>query len=147
MTVSLGSNHAGRHRGAPPSRLDETGESEPLNCQLTALVNPLCLSTTCLLPTPDPLPDRERLVTAKVEDHLRQIVAEHPDATSKVLCDLLGAATDVVAVSETTMWRQLERMSITLKKALCASEQDRPDVIEAQKRFLRRVWWWRVSGS
>jgi len=68
---------------------------------------------------PDPLPGRERLVTGEAEDRLREIVGEHPDATLKVLCELLGSEAQV-AVSETTMWRQLERMTITLKKRRCA---------------------------
>lgn len=67
---------------------------------------------------PDPLPGRERLVSGDVEDRLRELVREHPDATLKVLCELLAAETDV-SVSETTMWRQLERMGITLKKKRC----------------------------
>lgn len=62
-----------------------------------------------------PLPGRERLVKHGVELELSRIVSEHPDATLNVLREMLQDATGV-AVSETTMWRQLLRMGITLKK-------------------------------
>ena len=60
-------------------------------------------------------PGRERLVQGKVERHLRGLVRQHPDATLNVLRELL-ADEGGVAVSETTMWRQLRRMGLTLKK-------------------------------
>jgi len=60
-------------------------------------------------------PGRERLVKGPVEKRLRRIVAQCPDATLNVLCELLGDDSGV-AVSETTMWRQLGRMGLTLKK-------------------------------
>jgi len=68
---------------------------------------------------PDPIPGRERLVTGDDEDRLRRLVREHPDATLIMLCELLARDAEVF-VSETTMWRQLERMGITLKKRRCA---------------------------
>lgn len=64
---------------------------------------------------PGTAPGRERLVKGKHEDRLRRLVREYPDATLNVLCELLADVTGV-SVSETTMWRQLERMDITLKK-------------------------------
>ena len=60
-------------------------------------------------------PGRERLGKGPVEKRLRRIVAQCPDATLNVLCELLGDDSGV-AVSETTMWRQLGRMGLTLKK-------------------------------
>lgn len=64
---------------------------------------------------PGAAPGRERLVKGEVEDVLRRLVREYPDATLNVFADLLADETGV-AVSETTMWRQFERMGITLKK-------------------------------
>lgn len=64
---------------------------------------------------PRPIPGRERLVKGKVEEKLRRVVARHPDATLVVLCELLADETGTT-VSETTMWRQLRRMGMTLKK-------------------------------
>ena len=90
---------------------------------------------------PVPIPGRERLIAGADEDHLAELVREHPDATLKVLCELLEAEAGIV-VSETTMWRQLKRMDITLKKTLHATERDRPDVVEARQRFFRRMLWW-----
>jgi transposase len=58
---------------------------------------------------------RARLVHADTEQRLLQIVRESPDATLNVLREVLADETGV-AVSETTMWRQLNRMGITLKK-------------------------------
>lgn len=64
---------------------------------------------------PDPLPGRDRLVSDEVEQRLHGLVRENPDATLALLCELLDDETGV-SVSETTMWRQLLRMGITLKK-------------------------------
>ena len=64
---------------------------------------------------PGTAPCRERLVKAEIEERLLYIVREFPDATLNVLRELLEDGTGV-AVSETTMWRQLNRMGITLKK-------------------------------
>lgn len=61
-------------------------------------------------------PGKERLVQGKHEQELRKLVAQYPDATLVVLCELLADATGV-GVSETTMWRQLRRMGLTLKKS------------------------------
>ena len=60
-------------------------------------------------------PGRERLVQGADEEELRELVREHPDATLNVLRELL-VDEGYVAVSETTMWRQLVRMGLTLKK-------------------------------
>ena len=72
---------------------------------------------------PDSPPGRERLVKGEDEERLRQLVRECPDATLNVLCELLADETGV-AVSETTMWRQLERMGITLKKRVSAPPRE-----------------------
>jgi transposase len=49
------------------------------------------------------------------EQRLRQLIERYPDVTLEVSCDLLEEKTGV-AVSETTMWRQLRRMGLTPKK-------------------------------
>lgn len=59
---------------------------------------------------------RERLVQGRSEKRLRQLIERYPDATLEVLCELLEEKAGV-AVSETTMWRQLRRMGLTLKKS------------------------------
>ena len=87
---------------------------------------------------PRPLPGRERMVKGSVEEDLRRIVDEYPDATLKVLCELLADQSGV-SVSETTMFRQLQRMGFAQKKALYASEQNRPDVIELRDHFRRNM--------
>ena len=61
-------------------------------------------------------PGRERLVRGKAEQKLRRLVEKYPDATLVVLCELLADETKL-EVSETTMWRQLKRMGMTLKKS------------------------------
>jgi transposase len=58
---------------------------------------------------------KRRLVKAEEEAVLRELVKNHPDATLIELTKLLRKATRV-SVSETTMWRSLQRMAITLKK-------------------------------
>ena len=73
---------------------------------------------------PSPYPGRERLIQGKHEHRLAQLVLKHPDATLKTLCELLASETQVL-VSETTAWRQLRRMGITLKKN-AASHRTRP---------------------
>lgn len=60
-------------------------------------------------------PGRERLVKDDTEAHLADILRRHPDATLNVLREILEDETGVT-ISETTMWRQLRRMGITLKK-------------------------------
>ncbi|MBM4419971.1 MAG: hypothetical protein FJ033_16950 [Chloroflexi bacterium] len=60
-------------------------------------------------------PGRERLVQGADEERLRRLVRQYPDATLNVLCELL-ADQGAVVVSETTMWRQLGRMGLSLKK-------------------------------
>ncbi len=64
---------------------------------------------------PGAAPGRDRLIQGEAEKRLRGIVREYPDATLNVYRELLLDSVGV-AVSETTMWRQLERMDITLKK-------------------------------
>jgi len=61
-------------------------------------------------------PGRERLVKGDAEKRLQDIVAQCPDATLNVLRELLDDDSGV-AVSETTMWRQLGRMGLSRKKS------------------------------
>jgi transposase len=58
---------------------------------------------------------KKRLVKGEQEETLRELVRKHPDATLIDLAKLLKKAARVV-VSETTMWRSLQRLGITLKK-------------------------------
>jgi transposase len=60
-------------------------------------------------------PGKARLVKGDTEQVLRELVRAHPDATLIELGRLLRKATRVT-VSETTMWRSLRRIAITLKK-------------------------------
>lgn len=75
---------------------------------------------------PGTAPGRERHVKGPTEERLAQLVREYPDATLNVLREILEDETGI-AVSETTMWRQLERMGITRKKRQSArpSKTDR----------------------
>lgn len=66
-------------------------------------------------PAPIPRPGKERLVKGAVEERLRELLEEHRDATLIELAAMLKKRTRV-SVSETTMWRTLRRMGITLKK-------------------------------
>ena len=68
-------------------------------------------------------PGKERLVQGRHEQKLRKLVERYPDATLAVLCELLLDATGV-GVSETTMWRQLRRMGLTLKKRPSARRRE-----------------------
>ena len=65
--------------------------------------------------SPGTAPGRERRVKGATEERLAALVRAYPDATLNVLREILLDETGV-AISETTMWRQLERMGITLKK-------------------------------
>ena len=65
---------------------------------------------------PGTAPGRDRLVKGRTEEVLRRLVRDYPDATLNVFCELLLDETGV-DVSETTMWRQFDRMGITLKKS------------------------------
>lgn len=75
---------------------------------------------------PDVAPGRERLVRGKHERQLKKLLTQYPDATLNLLRELLADKTGL-AVSETTMWRQLRRMGLTLKKRASAppSESER----------------------
>src|SRR3954466_9399475 len=48
------------------------------------------------------------------------------------------AARHGISVGQTTIWRFFERHRITVKKSLHATEQGRPDVAEARRRFIVR---------
>lgn len=69
-------------------------------------------------------PGRERLVKGRSEQQLLAIVARHPDATLNVLRDLFEDESGLL-LSETTMWRQLRRMGMTLKKRVSAPRSAR----------------------
>ena len=64
-------------------------------------------------------PGRERLVRGKREQQLLDLVARYPDATLNVLREMFEDKSGVL-LSETTMWRQLRRMGLTLKKRASA---------------------------
>ena len=58
---------------------------------------------------------KKRLDKGEQEETLRELVQKHPDATLIDLSKLLKRAARVL-VSETSMWRSLQRMGITSKK-------------------------------
>jgi transposase len=60
-------------------------------------------------------PGKPRLVTGRNEKKLLKLVRDYPDATLDVLRELFADATGI-AMSGTTIWRQLQRMGLTLKK-------------------------------
>lgn len=72
---------------------------------------------------PRRIPGRERLVQGKLETKLLRVVERYPDATLVVLCELLEDQSGM-RISETTMWRQLRRMGLTLKKRQSTPRRD-----------------------
>jgi putative transposase len=76
-----------------------------LRCQVRATNNPAAGHA----------PGKVRLIQGRHEDVLRRLVRTHPDAT---LLDLAAALKKEVKVevSETTMWRSLRRLGMTVKK-------------------------------
>ena len=69
-------------------------------------------------------PGRERLVQGEREQQLLELVGRYPDATLNVLRELFEDKSGVL-LSETTMWRQLRRMGLTLKKRVSAPKSAR----------------------
>lgn len=68
-------------------------------------------------------------------ERLRQVVAEHPDATLPELHQLMGGKGSVAAIC-----RALRKLDITRKKkSLHAAERDRPEVQQARRSFRREV--------
>ncbi len=76
-----------------------------LRCQVRATNNP----------APGHAPGKVRLIRGPHEDVLRRLVRAQPDAT---LLDLAAALKKEanIEVSETTMWRSLRRLGMTVKK-------------------------------
>jgi transposase len=58
---------------------------------------------------------KPRLLKRKHEEKVLELVRKHPDATLLDLSRFLQKSTGI-APSETTMWRTLRRLGITLKK-------------------------------
>jgi transposase len=68
-------------------------------------------------------------------ERLRKLVEETPDATLEQHKQSLGISGSIMIV-----WRGLEKLGITRKKkALHATEQDRPEVQEERRSFLEEV--------
>jgi hypothetical protein len=66
-----------------------------------------------------------------------ELVAQQPDLTLQEIRSALAARG--ITVGLTSLWRFLRAQKITLKKkSLHASEQDRPDIAEARRAFIRR---------
>jgi transposase len=74
----------------------------------------------------------------KVLQKVQQLVDEQPDATTEELADEL-ARKHAIAVSRPTMGRALQRLNLTRKKTLHASERDSPRVQQERRRFSRSV--------
>jgi transposase len=69
------------------------------------------------------------------QQRLCELVQEDPDATLAELRERLA-----VGVSVTTIWRELTKMGISLKKkTVHASEQDRPDVQQQRQEFQEKI--------
>jgi transposase len=66
-----------------------------------------------------------------------ELVTEQPDLTLPEIRGELAAGSGII-VGLTSLWRFLEAQKITLKKkSLHAAEQDRSDVAEARRVFIR----------
>jgi transposase len=65
-----------------------------------------------------------------------ELLARQPDLT---LQEIRGAlAGDGISVGLASLWRFLKAQNITLKESLHAAEQDRADVAEKRRVFIRR---------
>ncbi|PHV64183.1 hypothetical protein WEU38_06720 [Cyanobacterium aponinum AL20118] len=81
----------------------------------------------------------------KIDNHgfalIEQIIQQKPDLIFSELCQLFKEKTGV-KVSEPTMYRYVQKLNITRKKSLSASEQQRDDIkktirISEVARFCR----------
>jgi len=85
---------------------------------------------------------RQRLLGAAQERAVRQLVKERPDATLNDMRRTLKKRVGV-SVSETTMWRTLERLGLTRKrKTVAASEAQTKDVVAKRSSFKLRARIW-----
>jgi len=79
---------------------------------------------------------RSRLVEHRAA--VLELVAQQPDLTLQEIRGALAAASGVT-VGLASLWRFLKAQKITLKKKILhAAEQDRSDVAEARRIFIRR---------
>lgn len=77
---------------------------------------------------------------SRLSDHREAVLtllAHQPDLTLEEIRSELGARHGV-SVSLGTVWRFLKAQNLTLKKSLHAAEQQRDDVVEARRAFIRR---------
>ncbi|WP_076611132.1 IS630-like element ISAzs37 family transposase [Azospirillum sp. B510] len=77
---------------------------------------------------------------SRLSDHREAVltlVAHQPDLTLEEIRAELNARHGV-SVSLGTVWRFLKAQNLTLKKTLHAAEQQRDDVVEARRAFIRR---------
>lgn len=89
--------------------------------------------TGCLAPRPHG-GGRARKLAGR-EGDLRQAVAECPDATPAEHRERLR-----LPASRVTVWRAMRRLGLTRKKkSTHASERDRPDVVEARRRWPEKL--------
>jgi hypothetical protein len=66
-----------------------------------------------------------------------ELVAAQPDLTLQEIRSALAG--HGISIGLTSLWRFLRAQNITLKKkSLHAAEQDRPDVAEKRRAFIRR---------
>nr|WP_307422341.1 IS630 family transposase [Labrys monachus] len=84
------------------------------------------------------------LKLAKHEEVLRAKVAADPDAR---VADLRAWAEEElgVSISHAPMWHMLKRLGLTYKKTIHASEQKRPDVAAARRKWHSNQIWLRPS--
>ena len=74
-----------------------------------------------------------------LEEHatwLLALIEEQPDLTLEEVVAAMGK--QGIEGSRTAVWRFFERHDVSLKKTLYASEQNRPDVARARKRWFRQ---------
>ena len=77
--------------------------------------------------------------TSPLEQHaewLLDLVAAQPDMTLNEIVTAMRKHR--IPGSRTAVWRFFERHNVTVKKNLCASEQQREDVARARRRWLRQ---------
>jgi hypothetical protein len=72
-------------------------------------------------------------VLAGHEQRLAALIAARPDAT---LAELREALPTTAALS--TLWLEIDRLGLSVKKTIHADEQRRPDVVAERQRW--RAW-------
>jgi transposase len=95
-------------------------------------------------PAPLSPPGKTRIVDPQGQEVLHALVAKRPDATLDMLVRLFPRHGGR-KVSDTTIWRTLCRMGMSLRKTVFATGRDRPDVVAARIRFRKTQKTWDPS--